>query len=183
MERFARLRQNRIDILTFPADVVALVLAHLSRRDVLHLVAAYVGFDPNPAQLCLIPHPFRKKWIEIVMQQNFENRLFHIGYTASYLTRDASSVIALANWSRFSNEMPVPLAEYAWHSCLEPPHFCVHGERIHHELAKCVTRETCALRVTLHFVSPHGLLTPFPFYTEVFYAIPYYLYFMDGRDF
>jgi hypothetical protein len=117
LERYARWKQNKLPLHLLPDEVVALIATFLQRRDAYNLVESLLGFQPNifnRDDVARIPLSIQPLWIESILCDLFEQRVYALAEVALYYARDASSVVMLLDWSLFSNVPAVPVAEYHW---------------------------------------------------------------------
>ena len=61
--------------------------------------------------------------------------------------------------------------------------FEIHTEEVRKLLASAIEHDVCALRLTMHVSVMYDHVIPEPFYCEMFYAVPHYLYNYDPRLF
>ena len=181
LERYARWRQRGCFLLTAPGDVLALVVAHLERHDVLALVEAlaHARLDIGVARdVARVPPFARARWVSEVLRGSLEAFVHDAAVHALFHARDTMGVVALVDWSPFAARAPESLATYSWSlgpSAVARSHVCVDAALVARVVARCMREERCAVRVTFHTVLAwmgYQFMQPSPFHTRLCYVLP-----------
>ena len=210
LERYARWRQNKLRLDLLPDEVLHLIISHLDRRDMYNLVECLVGFRPNilhPKEIMRIPQHIQSTWIEQVLCDRFEERIYSFTETALYYAREVSSIVMLIDWSTFANIPAVPVAEYRWtmlpnEESMSHSNFRVgvysqlpsamgvqvitNRTQIRNVVSEMIRLQKCGVRLTLHrhmlFLDKFNVIDPVPFVNEVYVVVPHTLHTVNNHD-
>ena len=156
-EEYARWKAGRLPLHRVPDDVLGCIAERLSSVDLESLLCAYFGFKPDLA--CsdshrALPMTLRTPWISKRAVHDFEQTLrtlaeraiFHCPHVPG--RQQTSSVVALVDWSPFSQKPVCPVAEYGW--TYPNAKVIVHMDRLFGHAISCSQRAMPAVRVSLH---------------------------------
>lgn len=179
LERYARWRQRGCFLRTAPEDVLALVVAHLARRDVLALVEAlaHARLDLSVrSDVARVPPFARARWVSEVLRGSLEAFVHDAAEHALFHARDALGVVALVDWSPFAPRPPESIATYSWHlGAVARSHVRVDDALVARVVTRCIQEERCAVRVTFHTVLAwmgYQFMQPSPFHARLCYVLP-----------
>lgn len=161
LERYAKWRTGRLRLDALPNDVIRVVLEHLGYHDARAALFALYETD----SVSCIPQELRHVWKTHVAEHALRRTLLDFAEVACYHARDASYASVHADWSHFSNAVPIELARFLW--CLPGPRakILVNDAAVRRFVAQCLQRRKLSTCLSLHmYCAWNGrlLLHPMP---------------------
>lgn len=177
LERFARMKQNRLKIENLPLDVLAVVFRHLRDADIVFFMRALVG-EPLGNKLHLVPSCLCERWREAVLWERFQHIVSEFTDVALFFAKScfATSVLVM-DWSAFSHDPPREIVEFAWTKNARA-RVCFDRAKICGEFARLSRNKLPCARLALHgkaWRNGKTMIDRFPYHVHVVQVIPPFL--------
>lgn len=174
LERFARMKQNRLKVENLPVDVLAVVFSHLRDVDIVFFMRALVG-EPLGDKLNLVPSCLHARWREAVLWERFRHVVSEFTDVALFFAKNCfvSSVLVI-DWSVFSPSPPREAVEFGWTKDARA-RITFDREMVCQEFTRLLRDRLPSARLALHGKTMrYGKIAidAFPYYVQVVQVVP-----------